>query len=227
MYSLVTKSETNWKSSKSGDMNKLNTFCLFKTDNEYGFPEVVSSDFSPSALLPFNLSKNKRQGDSLKTVHFFLDDYKFEPLWSDPRKFIDLLRFYNGMISPTYSVWSNQPYALNLYNIYRSRWITRFYQEQGINVLVDVRWAGADTYDICFSGIAKHSSVIINTVGTRLLSNREMFREGFTEMLNRIEPSKLFIYGEYLPLKFEDYFENVTYFDSFWKERREQIKEKR
>ena len=33
MYKLVAKAQENWSKSKlSGDLNKLNTFCLFKTE---------------------------------------------------------------------------------------------------------------------------------------------------------------------------------------------------
>lgn len=226
-YSLITKSQKNWSESKiSGNMNKLNTFCLFETNNKLGFPEVESDIFNPNDLIPFHTIKKKLKGDKDKTVHFFLDDYKFEQLWSDPRKYIEMLSHYNGMISPTFSLWSNQPYALNLYNLYRSRWCTRFFQEVGIQVLVDVRWCDVPSYDYAFSGIKKHTPVIVNTVGTRSLDNRALFTNGFYEMLCRLEPSELYVYGEYMPLNFEQYFDKVTYFESFWKKQRDRIAEK-
>lgn len=78
----------------------------------------------------------------------------------------------------------------------------------------------------CFSGIEKYTPVILNTVGTKLRANRQMFIDGFYEMLKRIEPSKLYVYGEYMPVKFDGYFDKVTYFDSFWAKQRAKIKMK-
>ena len=228
MYSLILKTSDSWSASKSSEINKLNTDYLFETDNEYGFPVVKSSEnFSAKDLVPFNLCKSKKKEDMDKAVHFFLDDYKFEQLWTRPVKYIELLKSYEGMISPTFSVWSNQPYALNLFNMYRSRWCTRFFQEFGVNVLVDVRWADKSSYDYCFSGIEKYSPVIVNTVGTKMLANRKMFIDGFDEMLRQIEPSKLYVYGEFMPLNFEKYFDDVIYFESFWKKQRDKIKLKK
>lgn len=222
-YALITKSSENWKATKSGDLNKLNTNFLFETDNEYGFPVVTSDDIEVEGLIPFHMSKKKLESDRHKAVHFFLDDYKFEPLWSSPSKYSGILTHYDAMITPTFSVWRNQPYALNLFNVYRSRWIARYYQEMGVKVLQDVRWADPDSYAYCFSGITKNRPIILNTVGTRGLHNRKIFLDGFKEMMKVLEPSKLYVYGEYLPVEFEKYFESVTYFDSFWKERRDKI----
>ena len=228
MYSLVTKTQDSWKSRKSGELDKLNTSMLFETDNKYGFPIVKSSEnFVCTDLLGFHMSKNLKMSDRDKAVHFFLDDYKFEQIWTRPKDFINTFRFYGNIVSPTFSIWSNQPYALNLFNLYRSRWCTRFFQECGVNVLVDCRWLDENSYDYAFSGIERHSPVIINTVGTRYLNNRKLFIDGFEEMLRRIEPSKLYVYGEYMPVQFDKYFDEVIYYESFWKKQRDKIEEKK
>ena len=228
MYSLVTKTQDSWKSQKSGELDKLNISCLFETDNKYGFPEVKTSEnFEVEDLIPFNLCKNRHKEDLNKGVHFFLDDYKFEQIWTRPRDYIKLFQDYGNIVSPTFSIWSNQPYALNIFNMYRSRWCTRFFQEFGINVLVDVRWSDEKSYDFAFSGIEKNTPVIVNTVGTKYLDNRKMFRDGFYEMLKVLEPNKLYVYGEYLPVDFNKYFDDVIYFESFWKKQRDKIKEGR
>lgn len=227
MYSLVIKTQENWNSRKSSELDKLNVSCLFETDNKYGFPIVsTSKEFSAEDLIPFHTCKAMRKEDLNKAVHFFLDDYKFEQIWTRPRDFINLFQFYGNIVSPTFSIWSNQPYALNVFNMYRSRWCTRFFQEFGINVLVDVRWSDEKSYDFAFSGIEKNTPVIVNTVGTKYLDNRKMFRDGFYEMLKVLEPNKLYVYGEYLPVDFNKYFDDVIYFESFWKKQRDKIKRK-
>lgn len=228
MYSLVTKTQESWDARKSGELDKLNQSFLFETENKYGFPVVRSSEnFQCSDLVGFHLAKSMKSEHKGKAVHFFLDDYKFEQVWTRPRDFINTFLHYGNIVSPTFSIWSNQPYALNLFNMYRSRWCTRFFQEFGINVLVDCRWSDESSYDYAFSGIEKHSPLIVNTVGTKYLENRKMFIDGFEEMLRRIEPSKLYVYGEYMPVDFDKYFDEVVYFESFWKQQRDKIAEKK
>lgn len=226
-YSLLTKTQNSWVSNISGELNKLNTNFLFETDNKFGFPEVSTSDnFIVEDLVGFHLSKKEIRTAHNKAVHFFLDDYKFEQIWTRPRDFVTLFQTYGGIISPTFSIWSNQPYALNIFNMYRSRWCARFYQEFGVKVLVDVRWSDESSYDFAFSGIKKNTPVIVNTVGTRYLENRKMFISGFYEMLRVLEPDKLYVYGEYMPIDFSKYFNEVIYFESFWKKQRDKIQSK-
>lgn len=223
MYKLLTKTSEKWEGKATSDLYKLNQHCMFVTDNEYGLPIVESSNFTPTELIPFHLCKKMLKGDKHKTVHFFLDDYKFECVWSKPHRYLDILKYYGSVISPTFSIYDNQPFAMNLWNMYRSRWLTRYWQEHGIDVIVDVRWGSEETYDICFSGIKKGSKVIVNTVGTKYLANRSIFRLGFDEMIKRIEPSELYVYGEYIPVNFEEYVEKVHYFPSFWAEKRKNL----
>ena len=111
MYAFITKTSEKWNG-KSGETNKLNTDWLFETNNEYGFPEVASSpNFSADDLLPFHMCKSRWRVDEHLAPHFFLDDYKFEQLWTKPQHYIKMFQAYGNMVSPDFSVWSVQPYA--------------------------------------------------------------------------------------------------------------------
>lgn len=220
-YKILTKTSSKWEGNSTKNLYKLNQNFLFETEDEYGFPEVCSDDFVPEKLIPFNMCKKMKVGDKDKTVHFYIDDYHFESLWSKPSRYLNILKYYKGVICPDFSVYSVQPKVMNMWNVYRNRWLTRYLQEHGINVILDVSWADESTYDYCFSGIQKHSAVCVSTVGTRLLENREMFVKGFEELIKRIEPKELYVYGEYMPLDFSKYCDTVHYYDSYWKEVRD------
>lgn len=221
-YSLVTRTSKHWQSNLSGELNKQHTECIFETENRFGFPEIESTpDFEPEELIAFIHSKHQKKPDKNKTVHFFLDDYKIECIWSKTNRYIKLLQFYNGVLTPTFSIYSNQPYALNIYNIYRSRWCAKYFKEiHGMKILIDARWGDEKSFEFAFSGITKHTPVILNTVGTKMLDNRQLFIAGFEEMMRQLEPNKLFVYGEYRPVEFEKYFDSVKYYNSFWAQRR-------
>ena len=56
-----------------------------------------------------------------------------------------------------------------------------------------------------------------------------MFVDGFEEMMKRIEPKDLYIYGEYIPVdlgKYTNDFDSVILFESFWKKQRDKINSK-
>lgn len=70
---------------------------------------------------------------------FYVDDVRFEAWWSETEKYAEWAKKAKlwGMVGPNYSTYLEWPLALRTYNIYRSRWVTRYMQEAGINVIPD------------------------------------------------------------------------------------------
>ncbi len=82
------------------------------------------------------------------------------------------------------------------HNIYMNRWLGCLWQSHGCVALPTVSWAQEDTYDICFSGVEKGSIVIISTLGCE--DNQDIFIKGYKEMIRRINPSLVIVYGKML-----------------------------
>ena len=82
--------------------------------------------------------------------HFFEDDYLFERLWRNPKIYLPILKQYNGVILPDFSLYRDMPLVMQLWNIYRSRAIGCWLQSNGIKVIPDVRFGDERTYHCCF-----------------------------------------------------------------------------
>ena len=133
-------------------------------------------------------------GNSDQVVHFFLDDYKFEVLWSNPEPRIEKLSAFKAVLSPQFSIYSEMPMAIQIYNTFRSRWCGAYLQSKGIKVIPSVVWGEPDTFWFCFDGLEKNSIVAVSTIGVR--NEKELFMAGYREMLRRIEPSNIICYGK-------------------------------
>ena len=68
---------------------------------------------------------------------------------------------------------------------------------QGMEVINTVRWSSAETYSLDFAGIPKHSMVAIGSVASGLKERINMpeFECGLREMVSRIEPPAVIVYG--------------------------------
>jgi hypothetical protein len=214
----------------SRSANKLNTDTLFVSGNEWGFPDVAPAAGCfepPAALIPYRGRKQEAvAGKSPAFIHFFLDDYYFESAWSKPGIMDAMALRFGGFLGPSFSVFSAYPRAMNIWNVYRNRWVCAYLQFRGIAVIPAVGWADSSTYDFCFAGLPKRDIVAISTVGTHAKENRQMFNDGFFAMLGAILPDTLLVYGERKPLAFEDYVPNVSYFPSEWQKKRMKIEGK-
>jgi len=171
--------------------------------NEYPFVEGINS--IPEDLVLFgteNTAKNLKNSER-KSVHFFEFDYLFEPtIRSEIKatKRLETFKKYQSVILPDCSIYTNLPLPVQQYQTYKSRAFGIFLKNNGINIIPSVRWGDKYSWDFCFEGIKKKSLVAVGTLsalGTE--SDKNNFHTGFIEMINRLEPISIIIYGK-LPL---------------------------
>ena len=220
----LTKTSKYW-SELPGNADPLNLMkAVFESDNKYGIPTIIGQDFVPTDLVMYGSEVRRPKKDTWdKTIHFFLDDYKFEPLWNRPIKTLSMIQKIGRALSPDFSLYMNYPRAIQIYNVYRNRWLGRYWQENGIDVIPTIAWSDKESYDYSFLGVEKHSTVAIGTVGLKSKDSRQPFIDGFEEMIRQLEPKNLIVYGEIEPLDFDKYVDQVHRYDSYWAKRRGEI----
>lgn len=134
-------------------------------------------------------------------VCFYIDDYKFDSvrnsIWLYPWIALRILKHFRGIITPDFSLYQDFPYPVKIWNIYRMRAFGFWAGRQGLEVINNVRWGTSETYDYCFEGIERNSVVAIGTVGgsPRKLIDRSRFEEGLEELVKRITPAIVIVYG--------------------------------
>lgn len=164
----------------------------------------------PSSLIPFhqaNSSSNHMAG-----VHFYIDDYLFERIWNNPRRYIPMLRQYLCVIGPDFSQYSNMPYALRYWNCYRNRVLTAYLQRNGVRIIPNVTWSLPDSYEYSFCGMPRNSIIAINCTGViSHNASKYLWYKGYNEALRRLSPEFIIRYGTIMPEERKDislYFEN-------------------
>ena len=183
----------NWKR-LPGNFDTVNARRLFPSDNALGFPLLYATPMEEPASLT-NWS-DRRLGLEGKGIHFFTDDYRFEPLWNSPDRYEAQLRNASHVLTPDFSCYSDWPRSMQMWNIYRSRWLGALWQSWGLSVIPTVTWGCWRTFDFVFKGIERGSTVAISTSGASFLANRRSFEAGFLAMLEEIDPSLVLVYGE-------------------------------
>ena len=222
---MSSRSSQNWNTT-CGNADPLNLDeYSFDITNDYGIPNIKPDIFIPKDLIMYGTEVRRSYAQTKgKTVHFFLDDYKFESLWNRPFKTLQPILNIGCALSPDFSLYLDYPKALQIFNTYRNRWLGRYWQENGVKVIPTVAWGDKSSFDFCFEGISKHTPVAIGTVGVNDKQSKRIFCEGFEKMCEVLEPSNLIVYGETEPLDFHKYFgDNVHKFESYWKKRRKEL----
>ena len=166
--------------------------------DEQGMPIIKAEAFEPVDVLAFNLAS--RFPHYKKTIHFFLDDYRFERVWNRIKFYVPIIKRFAGAFSPDFSLYTGYPEPLLRYNVFRNRLVGAYWQSQGIQVIPTISWADEGSYAYCFSGVEKKSAVAISTIGVvRNSEARNLFFRGYDAMMKAIEPKFIYIYGSELP----------------------------
>jgi hypothetical protein len=163
---------------------------------EYDMPYVYAQEVITDGikLVGFNNIRNDSSRYSLdKTVHFFLDDYKFDEVWKMPEHELARLSEYAQVFSPDFSVYSDMPEPIQIYNTFRNRWCASYWQFNKLLVIPTVSWGGVNTFDFCFDGIEVGSVVAVSTLG--IYNDQDEFMAGFARMCEVIDPYRVINYG--------------------------------
>lgn len=179
---------------RTNDTYNLDIIDNNKTEGFYQMPIIKNNNFIPKDIIGFNYAKTSKEKNV--GIHFYLDDYQFERLWNKPEDYIDILKQYDCIFSPDFSLYMDMPMPMKIWNTYRSRLIGQYYQHKGIKVIPTLSWAEKETFGFCFDGIPQGSIVSISTIGVK--RNKEalkIWKNGVDELIKRIKPSTILIYG--------------------------------
>lgn len=188
---------------------------LFDGVGQYAIPEIEPTQFDNAEFVGFNYARGAKEAQS-KAVHFFLDDYQFTRVWTDPDRYIPMLQRFKYVLTPDFSLYTDFPKPLQIYNHYRKHWLGAYWQMHGINVIPTIGWSDRESFEWCFDGELTHSVVAISSVGTQVKKEaRQQFLEGYLEMMERLHPEQIIFYGK-VPEKCKGNIVRVQAFSDKW-----------
>lgn len=201
------------------NLHKVN----FEGVGKYGIPEMLPGEYKQGAeWIGFNYARGKKDKSGL-SIHFFLDDYQFASVWNTPDRHMGLMTASDNVLSPDFSLYTDTPLAVQIYNHFKKHWIAAYWQTKGVNVIPTISWSDRSSYDWCFDGEPTNSVVAISTVGTQQNKIAKLlFMDGYHEMIQRLKPTQILCYGK-IPEEIQG---DVTSMGNFYDEMVERRKAK-
>lgn len=135
--------------------------------------------------------------NTVRGVHFFVDDYRFNGIYRNPEKSLDKYSQYAFLLTPDYSTYADMQPWRQLESVAHSRWCGAYWQSKGLTVLATVSWGGPSSYNYCFDGIEKGAIIAVGMVGCKL--NKKSFLQGYDAMFERLSPKAVICFGVPFP----------------------------
>lgn len=142
-----------------------------ETDGKYGIPKLEPCELPEIARwVPFN--DLSRKTDKTEGIQMYVDDYRIGRIWQSPLRYIDGLRRAGAVLTPDYSIYTDVPAALGIYNHYRKHWLGAYWQQCGLTVIPTICW-----------GVKRH-------LNGALTENRETRRSACRALARSAEPTQ-------------------------------------
>ena len=165
-----------------------------RCEGKYQMPKIEAENFTPESLVGFNYALSNKNEDV--GIHFYVDDYQFERIWNEPEKYIEILKRFDCVLTPDFSLYMDMPMSMKIWNVFRSRLIGQMCQDAGLIVIPTVSWAEKETFEFCFDGLPEKSVLSISTIGVKNSKEAmEIWKAGVDEMIKRKNPHTLLVYG--------------------------------
>jgi hypothetical protein len=148
----------------------------------------------PEKVIPFSKSRSGQAFDSW--IHFYEHDKVFECFWKNPQKYLPIIKRYKGIISPDYSLYYDMPLCMQIWNTYRGKALAHWLQENGVEVIPNVRWGDERTFELACYGVESGKTIAVGTHGCiKTVEGRNMFITGFDYVINKLKPKTVIVYG--------------------------------
>lgn len=171
-------------------------------EGEYDFPILpyYHLDSEPIDSIDFESSFRLRKDHRKTNVNFYIDDYRFIRLWNNPDKYIEHLKCFHSVTGLDFTLALGEygmPFALNIYNKFRSHALSWYLHMNGINVIPNVQIGVSYTRGWIYDGLPKHSVLSCCTNSrVRSKADRMDFCKEFYYMEELLEPTHVIIVGK-------------------------------
>ena len=164
----------------------------FEQTNDWGIPETGAFTGCLDGIEWVSFGEKASIKNPANTgIHFYIDDYKFDSIWKQPDKWLELFKKCRAVVSPDFSNYTDMPKAQQLWNHYRRQWCAKYWQDNGINVVSSLSWANGQIYDWSFAGIPEGTTVATSFVGDGI--DKEQSIDELQSVIELLNPKKMFI----------------------------------
>ncbi len=164
---------------------------------EMGFPILPAVQAAPADTIDFRAGLIRTfKGHHGMNCNFYVDDEKFNSLWVSPDKYLDYLKLYQSVCGLDFSIDTQMPLVMQYWNKYRSMALDWYLTLNGITVIPNVNIIPYKGREWLLDGLPKYSTISCSTNGrVRSKAAREEFCEGFYEMCEILEPTRVVVVG--------------------------------
>lgn len=172
----------------------------FSSVGKWDIPLVRKQAFPINAIKLVACSDtraNDNEENRKKGVHFFVDDYRFSGIYDHPDRSLERYAQYAFLLTPDFSTYADMNMWRQIESVAKNRWVGAYWQNKGLTVVPTISWSSSRSFEFCFDGVESGAVVAVGMIGCK--HSRIGFMRGYNEMLRRIQPEAIIVFGTPFP----------------------------
>lgn len=168
----------------------------YEGQGHWNIPRVRKQDIDTSEISLIACSDTRSKDNHLNCangVHFFVDDYRFEGIYTHPKRTLEKYRQYAFLLTPDFSIYADMDLWRQLESVAKNRWVGAYWQDNGLTVIPTISWSTPRSFDFCFDGVEQNATVAVSTLGCKRA--KLQFMRGYDAMLDKLNPKTIICFG--------------------------------
>ena len=172
----------------------------YEGQGRWNIPLVRKQEIDTSAISLIACSDTRGKDNDLNRangVHFFVDDYRFEGIYTNPKRTLEKYGQYAFLLTPDFSTYADMDLWRQLESVAKNRWVGAYWQDNGLTVIPTISWSTPRSFEFCFDGVEQNAIVAVSTLGCK--RSKLQFMRGYDVMLDKVNPEAIVCFGDPLP----------------------------
>lgn len=168
----------------------------YEGQGHWNIPRVRKQDIDASEISLIACSDTRSKDNHLNCangVHFFVDDYRFEGIYTHPERTLGKYRQYAFLLTPDFSIYADMNLWRQLESVAKNRGVGAYWQDNGLTVIPTISWSTPRSFDFCFDGVEQNATIAVSTLGCKRA--KLQFMRGYDAMLDKLNPKTIICFG--------------------------------
>jgi len=116
----------------------------FEGQGRWDIPLVRKQKIDTAAISLIARSDTRSKDNDVNRehgVHFFVDDYRFEGIYTHPERTLAKYAQYAFLLTPDFSTYADMDLWRQIESVAKNRWVGAYWQSNGLTVIPTISWS--------------------------------------------------------------------------------------
>jgi hypothetical protein len=157
-------------------------------------------------MVPVNLPQKMIPFDRIKEINhtseyfvcFYCKDESFTKIQKNPKRYVNMLRKFAGIIGFDYSIYTDMPIIKQKSQMFVDVSLSYYFGKNGIPIIPNIRYGVEDTQEEFLKAIPHNTLIAFGTYGfIKTIQEQQVWFDALHKVITQLNPNGIVVYGSF------------------------------